>query len=159
MTDEIMTTTETIDETQKYLDAISDLKQNSVSRAEYDKIRDENKKLLETLVNGGSIEASTEATPKHSIEELRGNIFGKELSNLDYWTNVLELRTALMENGDKDPFLPYGQKIQPTEEDVAKANKVAAVVQECINYAQGDSAIFTNELQRRTIDIMPTRRR
>ena len=164
MTDEIITTTETTDETQKYLDAIADMKRNSVSRAEYDKIRDENKKLLETLVNGESIEGSAEPAPKASLKELRTNVFKKDLSNLEYWQNVLELREHIMTYGDEkgrkeDPFLPHGQKIAPTAEDRQKAQLVADVVGECIEYAEGDAELFTNELQRRTIDVMPNRRR
>ncbi len=159
MTDEIITTTETLDETQKYLDTITDLKRNSVSRVEYDKIRDENKKLLETLVNGGTLEASTEATPKADIKELRHKFLNTEMSNLDFWKTTLDLRDAIIESGDKDPFLPFGQKIAPTPEDRQKAENVAAVVRECIDYSAGDPEIFTNELQRRTIDVMPARRR
>ena len=163
MTDEIMTT-ETVDETQKYLDVIADMKKTSVSRSEYDKVRDENKKLLEALVNGDTLEASTEAPPKATLSELRNNVFRKDLSNLDYWQNVLDLREHIMTYGDEkgrkdDPFLPMGQKIAPTAEDRIKAEDVATVVKECIEYAEGDANIFTTELQRRTIDVMPNRRR
>lgn len=158
-TEEIIMENETMDETQKYIDAINEMRKTSVSREEYDKIRDENKKLLDTLVQGKTIENTSTEVTKPDINELRNILFNKDLSNLDYWKNVLDLRTAIIEDGGNDPFLPYGQKITPTGEDVQKANQVAAVVQECIDYADGDSAIFTNELQRRTIDVMPTMRR
>ena len=35
-----------------YISAINEIKQNSVDRAAYDKLRAENKQLLDTLVNG-----------------------------------------------------------------------------------------------------------
>jgi hypothetical protein len=41
----------------------------------------------------------------------------------------------------------------PTDEDVRTAQKVADVLQECVDYAEGDSAVFTNELQRRLVDV------
>lgn len=153
--------TEETNENQKYLDAIAELKKNSVSRAEYDKIRDENTMLLNSIVSGKTTEtASAEEANKPTIEEMRGKIFNSDsLSNLDYWQNVLDLRDALIERGDNDPFLPYGQKIAPSEEDVNKANEVATVVRECIEYAEGDTQLFTNELQRRTIEAMPVRRK
>ena len=151
---------EQLDETQKYIDAIQEMKKTSVSRDEYDRIRDENKKLLESLVNGKSIEnASAEAT-KPDIKELRDKFMhSSNMSNLEYWKTTLELRDAIIEQTGADPFLPYGQKIAPTADDVQKANNVASVVKECIEYADGDSAIFTNELQRRTVDTAPARPR
>lgn len=155
------TPTEQTNENQKYLDAIAELKKNSVSRAEYDKIRDENTMLLNSIVSGKTTEtASAEEANKPTIEEMRKKIFKTEgLSNLEYWQNVLDLRDALIERGDKDPFLPYGQKIAPNEEDISKAENVSKVVRECIEYADGDSQLFTNELQRRTNEVMPARRR
>lgn len=163
MADEIITQEiENNNDIQKYIDTINEMKRNSVSREEYDKVRNENKQLLTTLVNGQAYEnASAEASTKTDVKTLRKELYGGDcnLSNLDYWQKTLELREAIIKGGGKDPFLPYGSKIAPTEEDVIKANNVAKVVGECIDYAQGDSAIFTNELQRRTVDTIPTAKR
>ena len=59
----------------------------------------------------------------------------------------------MIAEGKPDPFLPIGKQIMPTNEDIEAANRVAEVFQSCVDYAEGDSAVFTNELQRRTIDI------
>ena len=140
------------DMTPDYLAAIKELKQNSVNRAEYDKLRAENKKLLDSIVNGQSVEV--EPVPeKKSIEELREAYLKEDQTNLEYITNTLNLRKALIEEGKPDPFLPIGNQILPTDEDVAAANKVAEVLQECVDYAEGDSSVFTNELQRRLVDV------
>ena len=40
------------DSTPDYLAAIKELKQNSVDRSEYDKLKAENKKLIDAVVNG-----------------------------------------------------------------------------------------------------------
>ena len=40
------------DNTQDYITAIKELKQNSVDRSEYDKLKAENKKLIQAVVNG-----------------------------------------------------------------------------------------------------------
>ena len=143
------------DDIQKYIDIINELKANSVSRQEYEKIRTENKQLLTTLVEGKSLEtSSTEEAQKPTAAELRKQLFtdNVSMSNLEYWQKTLDLRDAVIKETGKDPFLPYGKKISPTVEDVEAANRVAAVVRECIDYADGDSRIFTNELDRRTID-------
>lgn len=74
-------------------------------------------------------------------------------SNLQYIERTLALREALIAEGKPDPFLPVGSQIMPTEEDIAAANRVATVLKECVEYAQGDSSVFTNELQRRLVDV------
>lgn len=139
--------------TQDYIDALNQLKSNSVEREKYDKLRAENKRLLDSLVNGQSIEKEV-VVEKPNIDELRKNLFNSESNNnLEYISNALKLRKALIENGESDPFLPYGNQIMPTEEDIKTANRVGEILAECVEYAQGDSAVFTNELSRRTLDV------
>ena len=58
------------DPTVDYIEAIKDLKQNTVDRSKYDELRAENKKLLESIVNGREIEMP-EAKQKESIEDIR----------------------------------------------------------------------------------------
>ena len=145
------------DNTQDYIKAIKDLKQNSVDRSEYEKLRAENKKLIDAVVNGQSGQEEPVFT-KHSkeqIDDLRNELFNspRELNNLEYITKAMELREALMENGEPDPFLPVGKQISPTRDDLEGAEKVAQVYKECIDYAEGDSEVFTNELMRRTRDV------
>ena len=154
---EISVTGTVEDNTQDYLAAIKELKQNSVDRSEYDKLRAENKKLIDAVVNGQSGQEEPVFT-KHSkeqIDDLRNELFNspRDLNNLEYITKAMELREALMENGEPDPFLPVGKQISPTRDDLEGAEKVAQVYKECIDYAEGDSEVFTNELMRRTRDV------
>lgn len=143
-----------------YLAAIKELKQNSVSRQDYLKLKDENKRLLQSLVNGETIENQVNNVPKLSNDELRDQLFHKELSNLDYCKAALELRENIISEGGKDPFLPQGHNYVVQQSDIDTANKVATVMQECIDYADGNAEIFTNELMRRTNDVkVPNRRR
>ena len=154
---EISVTGTVEDNTQDYLAAIKELKQNSVDRSEYDKLRAENKKLIDAVVNGqpGQEEPVLTKHSKEQIDDLRNELFNspKELNNLEYITKAMELREALMENGEPDPFLPVGKQISPTRDDLEGAEKVAQVYKECIDYAEGDSEVFTNELMRRTRDV------
>ena len=145
------------DNTQDYLAAIKELKENSVNRSEYEKLRAENKKLIDTVVNGlpGQEEQVVVKHSKEQIDDLRNDLFNspRELNNLEFITKTMELREALMENGEPDPFLPVGKQISPTRDDIEGAEKVAQVYKECIEYAEGDSEVFTNELMRRTRDV------
>ena len=145
------------DYTQDYLAAIKELKEKSVDRSEYDKLRAENKRLIDAVVNGqpGQEEQVVVKHTKEQIDDLRNDLFNspKELNNLEFITKTMELREALMENGEPDPFLPVGKQISPTRDDLEGAEKVAQVYKECIEYAEGDSEVFTNELMRRTKDV------
>ena len=158
MTEQETSVTGTVeDNTQDYLAAIKELKEKSVDRSEYDKLRAENKKLIDAVVNGqpGQEEQVVVKHSKEQIDDLRNDLFNspRELNNLEFITKAMELREALMENGEPDPFLPVGKQISPTRDDLEGAEKVAQVYRECIDYAEGDSEVFTNELMRRTRDV------
>ena len=154
---EISVTGTVEDNTQDYLAAIKELKEKSVDRSEYDKLRAENKRLIDAVVNGmpGQEEQVVVKHSKEQIDDLRNDLFNspRELNNLEFITKAMELREALMENGEPDPFLPVGKQISPTRDDIEGAEKVAQVYKECIDYAEGDSEVFTNELMRRTRDV------
>jgi len=140
------------DMTPDYLAAINELKQNSVDRQKYEELKAENKKLLDSIVNGTEVALpATEA--KKSVEELRSAYLKEDQTNLEFITNTLALREALIAEGQPDPFLPIGEQILPTDDDVKTAEKVASVLKECVDYAEGDTTVFTNELQRRLIDV------
>lgn len=155
MTDEEKKTVETgaVDDPQEdYLEAIKNLKQNTVDKAKYEQSEAERKRLLNMVVNGQTLDVPEE--PKHrEINVIRNELFNKEHNNLDYIKLSLELRNALIAEGQPDPFLPYGRQISPTREDEEIAEKVAQVYQECVDFAEGDSELFTNELMRRTKDV------
>ncbi len=144
-----------------YIAAINEMKQNSVSRQQYEKLQRENKELLDTLINGGQVVNQT-VEPKKSIEQMRSELFSKEaadkgMTNLEFITKSLELRDAIIESGGTDPFLPVGKGIEITRDDYEAAEFTAEQFRECIDIAQGNSEVFTNELMRRTIDTgLPT---
>lgn len=150
--EELTTQQNTIEDTnQMYIDEINNLKASTVSREKYDKLMQENKNLLTSLVNGNPTSTEEEPTYRTAAEirpELR-----KEMTNLDFCKTALELREAVLREEGKDIFVGRGHDIVPTNESYESAEKVATVMQECIEYANGDSQVFTNELMRRTNDI------
>lgn len=137
--------------------ALKETRENSVPKSEYDRVVEENKKLVSDIINGdgaGSGQVSPEDN-KPSIEELREELYGPKcssLSNLEYWEKTLALRDAVIEKEGVDPFLPIGSKISPEASDVEAANRVAEVVKECIDEAEGNSDVFTALLQSKTKD-------
>lgn len=141
---------------EQYIEAIKTLKANSVDKEKYDALMLENKQLLDSLINGQEIQVAQEK-PTVDVDALRKELFNPDaqLTNLEYATKTLQLRDALIENGNEDPFLPVGKNISPTVDDVNKAERVAEALKSCIEYANGDSQIFTQELMRITDDAMP----
>ena len=138
------------DNSANYIEAIKEMKANTVSKEAYVKLQQENKQLLNSLVNGQSIEVEKEEPV--DIDGLRQKLFSAkkhDMTNLEYVSNALKLREALMEKGEMDPFVPSGKKIHPTDDDFKQADKVATVLQECVDYADGDAMVFTDELKRR----------
>ena len=145
------------DNTNDYIAQIKNLKENSVSKDDYNKLKADNKKLIDALANGTQmdvVESKTSSVEK--INELRTKLFSKgtNLNNLEYCDTALQLREALIDKGERDPFLPFGHNVIATESDIESANRVASIMKECIDYADGDSDVFTNELQRRTVDVV-----
>lgn len=151
MAENITTTVEEMNNEQ-YIAAIEEMKANTVSRDAYNKLRNENKQLLDALVSGKELPQEPVKAP--STDELRKKLFsGEDMSNLEYVETALALRNSLIGAGERDPFLPYGEKVDITQEQIDAAEKVAAGLQEMVDFAEGDSGIFSAEYQRRVKDI------
>lgn len=151
-----------VDSSQDFIDTINTLKATTVSKEMYDKVREENRQLLNSLVNNQPFVNENQSTenPTETIKSLREELYGEtDLTNLAYVEKTLELRDLLMQQGEPDPFCPAGKNIVATEEDLRTAQRVAEALRQCVDYAQGDSEAFTNELQRITVDTGPKKYR
>lgn len=147
---------EQTNEYQTYIDEIQNLKENTVSKEQYEKKCEENRRLIQSLANGTPLPGAEQEPPKPSIDELRKKLAnGDQLSNLEYVKTVLALRNSLIEKGEQDPFVPQGANVKPEATDWATAQRVADAFQSCVDYADGDSEIFTTELMRITKDSAP----
>ena len=136
--------------------AINELKQNSVSKEDYNKVVAEKNKYLKALIDGNQV-AEVQKKEPVDINGLRKELFSgeKDLTNLEYAKKALELRNALIERDGVDIFVGRGSKLTPTDDDYEAAQRVADGFQQCIDVAQGDSEIFTRELMRITEDVAP----
>lgn len=138
---------------EAYVEEIRKLKANTVSREEYNKLASQNAELTRAIAEQDYSTQAEEPTQDHGerIAELRKKLFveNKYRSNLEYFTDVIELREKLMEDGQMDPFLPVNPDYRPTAEDISAAENAASQLKEAIEYAAGDPGVFNVELQRR----------
>jgi hypothetical protein len=136
---------------QDYIDNLNALKENMVSRDEYNKILADNKKLVNALSNGGGYSREEKKQPV-DLDELRRQLFSPQTqhkTDLEYFTQVMQLRDAVIERGGQDPFLPFNRDYIPTQQDIDDANRIADNIKECIEYAEGDPRVFTVALQKK----------
>lgn len=136
----------------EYINQIKDLKEKTVSREEYERIKNDNKELAKALINGtgANIPGITKPENKPDLDDLRKKLFTKKSKNdLEYFTNLLALRDGVMADGQPDPFLPINREFRATAQDEADAERIATQIKEAIEYADGDPAVFSNDLRRR----------
>lgn len=147
-----------------YLDKLNEIKKNSVSLEDFNKLKDERDQLLDASINNFQLEApdSKEDAEQVDIDALRKELYKDDFSgsDLEYITKTLKLRQALLDEGKPDPFLGKLKDGLATAEDIEKAQRVANGFQHCVDYSQGDNNLFLAELQRITIDEgLPFRRK
>lgn len=139
-----------------YIEAIKEMKANTVDKEAYLKLQAENKQLLDAYINGQEIDAGSQKEPDVDIDTLRKHILSEDCTNLDYISSALKLREEIIKKGGKDIFLPNGKNIKPSKEDVESVERVVDCLSHCVEEAQGNDEIFTLELQKHLNDpIMP----
>ena len=140
------------DNAQDYIAEIQRLRESTVSIVQYQRLLEDNKRLIQSLASGERGEAEG-ASAGATLEELRKKLSNPEdMTNLEYVTAALELRENVMETGGDDPFLPNGTHARATAADREAAERVAAVMQECVDAADGNDGVFTAQLMARTYD-------
>lgn len=134
---------------EEYAAAMKSVRENTVSKEEYEKSENERKILIRALAEGTSL---TEAAPEEKpadIKELRNKFLNAgelNLNNAEYIKTALELRKALMDAGEPDPFLPAGAKISPTLTDIQGAQKSADAFQSWLDASTDENGKIDPEL-------------
>lgn len=104
------------------------------------------------VINGNVVQPEI-AQPLPSVKDCREKLLKVVQSggtNLDYVKASLELNKACEREQGISCFLPQGKDISPTADEVQTAQKFVAVMEECVEIADGDPAVFNNELMRRS---------
>lgn len=131
--------------------ALNELRQNSVTKDQYNKVIAERDKYAKALFTG-KFDDYIYKEPA-DINALRKDLFTKDLSNLEFAEKALALREAIIDEAGIDIFVGKGEKLAPTDDDYRAAQKVADGLQSCVDIADGNSDIFTRELMRITNDV------
>ena len=131
-----------------YIQTIQELRENSVARDKYNKLKDERDMLVRTLANGDSL-TPVEAVEVRSLADCRKDFMTKSKSQCEYMRKLLDLREAAMREGEPDPFVAIGHKVKPTAADYDRSAEIAAIYEECLEYAAGDDKVLINEIYRR----------
>lgn len=146
---------EQIETNEQYIEAIRDLKANSVSKERYNKLMEENKNLLNSLVNGESVTPVAPEVEKPPIEDLVKEMRGRNINDCQFIEKALEFRERVLKETGEDCFVSRGHNVTPTQESYIAAQKTADIYRECLDYANGDNKVFINELQRRIPNDSP----
>jgi len=130
-------------EDQNLVEAMQELKANTVQKREYERVLARNKELTDALARNREIEeAAKEAPDTDTIDSLRSDLKNKEMTNMEYWQKVLKLRNKVIESGQPDPFLPSDSKSNYSEENVRTAERVAKGIQNLLDQANGNAELF-----------------
>ena len=147
--------TNSVDNNNMYIDTINELKQSTVSKAQYEQLQAENKKLLDSLANGDYHHVEPEK-PTYDLDALKKkwtDTFGIN-SNLIPAKAALEYRDAYLETTGIDLFAPNANnpKYEQKQEDLESAQNAAEVLRSCIEDCHGSDATFYSLLCDRTTD-------
>lgn len=134
----------------EYAAAIKALKESTVPKEEFERLKNEKTVLVKALAGEGPVPDSVSKQAKKSdVKELRKKFLEAgelNLSNAEYIKTALELRKAIIEEGGIDPFVPSGAKVNPTPADIAAANKSAEAFQSWLDAATDENGKIDNEL-------------
>lgn len=148
--EEIKRNEETVVDNTDYIAAIKELKENSVDKGKYDTLKAENKKLLDALVNGSDIDTqSSQPELGTRLEYYKAYKENKFNTDLDFWTNFLNLREATIREYGKDPLVtgnygltPDGEKVEPAYGEQEAMDNLCNGIAQMIDEAQGDASVF-----------------
>lgn len=137
-------------------DELAKFKATHVSKEEYDKLLEEKNNLVTSILNGEK-EAQTEEVEEdnRTLQDLADAIMVEDQTNLSYWQNVLAYRKKCIEEKDYDPFTPKGYKVSATDEDIAKAEKVANGIANMIERSNGNPNVFRQIYEAEVKDTTP----
>lgn len=148
-------------DTNNYIEAIKEMKANSVSRDSYDKLKEDNRQLLEALINGGQIDIPTAEEKPMSAQEaidnfhqLAGRKKGRPL-DCEFAAEALKMRDIVLQEKGEDVFLPSN----PTDIDYKNAQDVEAFLSYLVEVSDGNNEVFEREMNRHLVEYpaLPTK--
>lgn len=131
-----------LEQKEDELDMIDDInawKQTHVPREDYNKLKEQNKKLMKNLMNGEGIEQG-KAPEKPNIEELKKKLVNAR-TNMEKWQASIDLHDATLELTGQNDYDIKGEN----EDD---ADLVYEGIKYCLEVADGRPEVFNATLER-----------
>lgn len=153
-----------ITDNNSLVDQVKALKENSVSKTDYEKLQNDYNHLFGEYIK--SRPAQTEEAAKEPTEEDKKKAYQKDclslatdkhMSNIEKAKLYLKIRDYRLERGDGDIFLP--QSGQPSQNDVEKAQNQAALMKDAIEQAEGSDLRYNAYISDHLRDNMTILRR
>ena len=146
-------------EDQNLMEEFQKYKENSVPKAEYDRLMKRNKELTQNWAQGRTVDQTPVDTD--TVDSLRKELFAEdraELNNLESAEKILKLRQKLIDEGKQDPFVNTDSK-SVTADDYVTAKRVADGLQHMVDEADGDPDVFNAMLGRQVDGGMSGKRK
>ena len=154
MQEDIKRNEETVVDNTDYINAIKDLKENSVSKEKYDALVSEKQQLLDVLVNGQEESIPDEPELGSRLDYYKKYKENKFSSNLEFWDNFVKLRKATIAEYGADPTVtgnygltPEGDRIEPSYGEVEAMDKELGIIEQMIEEADGSPLVFDALMQ------------
>ena len=151
---EIKRNEEVVVDNTDYIDAIKELKQNSVDKDKYDALKAENKKLLDAIVNGQDIQSQSAEQLDSRLEYYKKYKENNFNNDLEYWENFLNLRKATMKEYGADPCVtgnygltPEGGRANAAYGEAETVQEQMEMIEDFVKEANGNPLIFETLLQ------------
>lgn len=134
-------------------------------KSQVDQLSKENANLKEAkaryydaVLNDGT---PTDATPvsHRPLADIKRDMRKEDLTNLEYCTLAIELDDAVREDTGDSAFLPKGRDVTVTADEMNTADKMNAILKECIAEADGDPVRFNMALKAHMPQEKPKARR
>ena len=146
-------------EDQNLMAEFQKYKENSVPKADYDRVMQRNKELTQNWAQGRTVDQTPVDTD--TVDSLRKELFAEdraELNNLESAEKILKLRQKLIDEGNQDPFVNTDSK-NVTADDYETAKRVADGLQHMVDEADGDPDVFNAMLGRQVDGGMTGKRK
>lgn len=139
-------------DSNEYIEAITKLKETTVSKDQYNKLKEENKKLLDSIVNGSDVDIPVKKEEKPNIKDLYNKLMDGEhpLNNYEYMQVFMQIKDAVEDQHGVDPTIPVGRKFSPEAADLLEIQQANDTFSEILKGSE-DNRDFMDALD----DCMP----
>lgn len=123
------------------IEALKKLRENTVSKEEYDKLKADNKKLLDAFVSGEDL-TEEKGSKKKTEDELLKSIYEGKGSNMELAQDIVDLFDMKQAQG-KNIFVAsrYANTVEQNAAE-ADAQEVVKYLKNALEQADGDPTVF-----------------